>query len=226
MVFEVSKKIPSAHEEGIWSIVWNKNSIFSASEDCTTKRWNSETLKQELTLGGSHLGIVCIAVEENLVACSSLDSHIRIYENGDLLKNIDCGPVENWGVAFSRDSKYVASSGQSGNITFWNVETGGKEQVLNTNGKFTMSVAYSPDGKYIACGALDGVVTVFDVQESKRLHSIQASAMAIRSVTFSPDSNLLLAASDDMQVKIYNTKASEHIGSFFRTCFMGTFCCT
>jgi WD repeat-containing protein 61 len=79
--------------------------------------------------------------------------------------------VETWGVTFSPDGRFVASTGQSGNVNLWNIETGKKEQVFQTNGKFTVSVAWS--GNHIACGALDGVVTIFDVAENKRLHSIE-----------------------------------------------------
>jgi hypothetical protein len=39
----------------------------------------------------------------------------------------------------------VASTGQAGNINIWGVDTGKKEQVLSTNGKFTMSVAFVRD---------------------------------------------------------------------------------
>ncbi len=93
--------------------------------------------------------------------------------------------METWSIAFSPDGKYLASTGQAGNINIWGTETGKKEQVLAANGKFTMSVAFvsdvlyqitttqSPNGKYVACGAMDGVVSIFDVIESKRLHAIE-----------------------------------------------------
>jgi WD repeat-containing protein 61 len=131
-----------------------------------------------------------------------LDSNIKIWdiEVGGLLRGIDTGSsmyllfllshilkVETWGISFSPDGKFLASTGQTGNINIWSVETGQKQQVFSPNGKFTMSVAYvsfffhflfthswkSPNGQYIACGAIDGVVTIFDVNEGKRLHSIE-----------------------------------------------------
>jgi WD40 repeat protein len=67
-----------------------------------------------------------------------LDGHVKIwrFDDGILLKDIDTGPgslfrcnelsfeVETWGVSFSDDGKYVACSGQTGNVTIWNVESG------------------------------------------------------------------------------------------------------
>jgi WD40 repeat protein len=100
-----------------------------------------------------------------------------------ITRTVDC-----WGLAFSSDGKYIATTGQSGNINLWNCESGVKEMSLNTDGKFTMSVAFvrlfleiflqcyqSPNGKYVACGSQTGNVFVFDLGESKRLYTIDGN---------------------------------------------------
>lgn len=57
--------------------------------------------------------------------------------SGYLLSKGEC-----WGVGFSVDSKFVGSCGESGNVTLWNLQTLQKEQVLNSNAKFTISIAF------------------------------------------------------------------------------------
>jgi len=39
MVFEVSKKVENAHEDGIWAVAWRKEKIVTGSLDANTKVW-------------------------------------------------------------------------------------------------------------------------------------------------------------------------------------------
>lgn len=50
--------------------------------------------------------------------------------------------VDTWTVGFSPDSKFIATGTHSGKINLIGVESGKKESVLDTRGKFIMSVAY------------------------------------------------------------------------------------
>ena len=80
-------------------------------------------------------------------------------EAGKLLKSIDGGPgeegglmdilltfslslVDVWTLAFSADSRYLATGSHNGKINLFNVEEGKKESALDTRGKFIMSIAY------------------------------------------------------------------------------------
>lgn len=79
------------------------------------------------------------------IASSSLDSGLCFWDadTGHLLNQIALGPVDLWTVAFSPCNKYVISGSHEGKISFYNVETGKPEQVLDPqNGKFTLSIAY------------------------------------------------------------------------------------
>jgi WD repeat-containing protein 61 len=50
--------------------------------------------------------------------------------------------VECWTAAFSPDGRYIATGAHAGNVNTWVTETGEKDRVLETKGKFIMSVAY------------------------------------------------------------------------------------
>ena len=79
-----------------------------------------------------------------MAASSSLDSHVKIWdlENGKQAKSIDAGPVDAWTIAFSPDSRFLASGSHNGKINLFGVDTGRKETSLDTRGKFTLSIAY------------------------------------------------------------------------------------
>lgn len=45
-------------------------------------------------------------------------------------------------MAFSPDSRFIATGSHAGKINLIGVESGKKESALDTRGKFTMSIAY------------------------------------------------------------------------------------
>ena len=50
--------------------------------------------------------------------------------------------VDSWTVTFSPDSKYIATGSHTGKVNLIGVESGVKEETLDTRSKFTMSIAY------------------------------------------------------------------------------------
>ena len=50
--------------------------------------------------------------------------------------------VDVWTLAFSADSRYLATGSHNGKINLFSVDEGKKESALDTRGKFTMSIAY------------------------------------------------------------------------------------
>ena len=91
-----------------------------------------------------------------MAASSSLDSHVKIWdlENGKQAKSIDAGPVDAWTIAFSPDSRFLASGSHNGKINLFGVDTGRKETSLDTRGKFTLSIAYVRVCSMCGCGCV------------------------------------------------------------------------
>lgn len=50
--------------------------------------------------------------------------------------------VDTWTVTFSPDSKQIVTGSHPGKVNFVGVESGKKEESLDTRSKFTMSIAY------------------------------------------------------------------------------------
>lgn len=53
-----------------------------------------------------------------------------------------CPLVDAWSVAFSPDSKHIATGSHHGKVNIFGVESGKKEYSLDTRGKFILSIAY------------------------------------------------------------------------------------
>ena len=50
--------------------------------------------------------------------------------------------VDAWTIAFSPDSRLLASGSHTGKINLFGVESGKNETTLDTRGRFTLSIAY------------------------------------------------------------------------------------
>uniref|UniRef100_A0A3B3SPN3 Superkiller complex protein 8 n=1 Tax=Paramormyrops kingsleyae TaxID=1676925 RepID=A0A3B3SPN3_9TELE len=223
--YSILFKQEHAHDDAIWSTAWmkskmdNSETIVTGSLDDMVKvwKWSDEKLELQWTLEGHQLGVVSVDISQNgaIAASSSLDAHIRLWEldTGKQIKSMDAGPVDAWTVAFSPDSKYIATGSHLGKVNIFGVDSGKKEYSLDTRGKFILSIAYSPDGKYLASGAIDGIINIFDIATGKLLHTLEGHAMPIRSLTFSPDSQLLVTASDDGYIKIYDVQHANLAGT-------------
>ena len=53
--------------------------------------------------------------------------------------------VDVWTLAFSVDSRYLATGSHNGKINLFSVEEGRKQTALDTRGKFIMTIAYVSD---------------------------------------------------------------------------------
>ena len=71
-------------------------------------------------------------------------------------------------MSVSDDGKRLISGSFDRTVRFWDVESGGLIQVLQTNEEAVYSVALSPDGKTGLVGGYDGNVRVWNVAKAIR----------------------------------------------------------
>mmetsp|Transcript_7542 Transcript_7542/g.19441 ORF Transcript_7542/g.19441 Transcript_7542/m.19441 type:complete len:306 (+) Transcript_7542:33-950(+) len=228
-MFKVLDRV-EAHTDSVWSVAWSRDEgeevLLTGSVDTVVKSWhiNGEgKLNGRHKLEGHRLGVVSVAVNSagTVGMSSSLDSQIKIWdlERGNLIKDIDAGPVNAYSIAVAPNGQNVVAGSNTGDVTVFDVDRGDKVARLSSQGKFVMSVAYAPDGTRVAAGAIDGAVTVFDLTTGKQ-GSVQhqfgeAHSMPVRSVCFAPDerAQLLYTASDDGLIKLFDVRHPGHIGT-------------
>ena len=103
-------------------------------------------------------------------------------------------------VAFSPDSKRLASSSHDATVRIWDTATGKELHTLEKAHRFIAEcVAFSPDGKWLASGGWDATVRLWGPATGRKVRTLQASSFeddTVSSVAFSPDSKKLMAVGE------------------------------
>ncbi|KAK6337054.1 hypothetical protein TWF718_009840 [Orbilia javanica] len=108
------------------------------------------------------------------------------------------------GVAFSPDSKMVASASSDKTIQIWDTATGTALQTLRGHTSWVNSVAFSSDGKLIASASNDGTVRLWSVATGTALQTFRGHVLDVNSVAFPPDGKMVASASSDKTVRIWD----------------------
>src|SRR5262249_3082371 len=101
-------------------------------------------------------------------------------------------------VAFSPDRKTLATGGDGGRVTLWDIS--GKDLHTFQEGSSNVTaLAYSPDGRSLASGSASKILHVWDVAErSERLAIPVGRSGGCANLTFTRDNLILIAATGDV----------------------------
>src|SRR5262249_25581726 len=97
-------------------------------------------------------------------------------------------------VAFSSDSKTLASASGDKTVRLWDLATNKERATLQGHTESVMSVAFSPDGKILASASRDKTVKLWDVTTGKERATLKGHTGMVYSVAFSPDGRMLACA--------------------------------
>ena len=114
-------------------------------------------------------------------------------------------------VAFSVDSKILASGSEDGNLYLWDVETGRKLKALTEATENIFSVAFSNDGKTLASGNAGNTIRLWDIATGEKLKTLIGHTNWVFSVAFSPDGQTLASGSWDHTIRLWDTTTGQHL---------------
>jgi WD40 repeat protein len=107
-------------------------------------------------------------------------------------------------VAFSPDSRRLASCSRDRTVRLWQIDGGGC-RVLRGHTDEVYAVAFHPDGRRLATGGPDGAVWLWDLERGEEVARLQGHASFVWSLAFSPDGATLASGSGDATVRLWDT---------------------
>jgi WD40 repeat protein len=121
---------------------------------------------------------------------------------------------QQFGLAFSPDSRHLAVTDHGGRIRVWDVVANQGTFRLEGHTQNVNSLAFSPDGTRLASASKDHTVRLWDLAQRKPLHVLQGHTEEVTAVAFSADGRQLVSASDDLTVRVWEVSTGRDVGAF------------
>jgi len=120
-------------------------------------------------------------------------------------------------VAFSSDSRTLASGSVDTTVRLWDVDTDAHKATFAGHTDIVVSVAFSPDGQTLASGSDDNTIILWDVDTGDPRTTIVAHTDGINDVAFSPDGKTLASCGYryDSTVKLWDVETGALKTTFF-----------
>jgi WD40 repeat protein/tRNA A-37 threonylcarbamoyl transferase component Bud32 len=121
-------------------------------------------------------------------------------------------------VAFSPDSKSLASAGADRTVRVWEVPSGKETLTLRGHGDWVRGVAFSPQGDRLASAGGDQVVRVWDTATGRETLVLRGHTQPVLAVAFSPDGKRLASAAGNSvnpgEVRIWDATTDQSARTF------------
>jgi len=116
-------------------------------------------------------------------------------------------------VAFSADSKTLASGSMDGTIRLWDVASGQELKTLKGHSSDVNSVAFTPDGKTLASASDDNTIKLWDVVLGQELKTLKVDLNPVVSMAFSPDGKTLVSVCGVFNriIKLWDVSSGQEV---------------
>ena len=131
---------------------------------------------------------------KQLVAGVTLVGKIYLWESHDLNREriMDAHKTAVRALAFSADSRQLATAGDDGIVIVWDVHSGKARHLFQAHQRYARRVVFDHTGRYLASSGYDHTINVWDI-DSGRLHQTvsQTSINTMNGMAFHPHRSLL-----------------------------------
>ncbi len=117
-------------------------------------------------------------------------------------------------VAWSPDSKRVASAGQDKTLQTWDATNGQSTVTYRGHTDEIYAVAWAPHGRLLATGSKDGSMHVSQAANGSPLRAYYGHTGAVTAVAWSPDARRLVSGSEDGVVQVWSVASDTPLHAY------------
>jgi eukaryotic-like serine/threonine-protein kinase len=156
------------------------------------------------------VGRVAYSPDGRYLASVCRDGIVRVWErrSGQQLPSWKGGPeahqahVRGRGIAFSADSRYLATGGADGRILVLDLDAG-TGRIFEGHADTITQLAFRPDGLHLASAGEDGTVRLWDLKTGNAVRTFADHQSAVRGLAFSAEGQVISVGADGW-VKIWD----------------------
>ncbi len=210
------------HAGAVLAAAFTPVGILSAADDAGAIVWNASpgwTLTRTIgnaddpTIFGDRVTALAFSGDGKLLATGggepSRAGEVKLFNvaDGTLAKEIaDAHSDTVFGLEFSPDGKYLASSAADRFVKVFNVADGKLAKSFEGHSHHVLDVTWKSDGKVLASGGADNVIKVWDFITGDQQRTTAAFEKEVTSLAFVGTSPQVLASSGDKTVRLVNTE--------------------
>ena len=113
-------------------------------------------------------------------------------------------------LAWSPDSRAIASGSDDKSIRLWDVATGKSyPHPLRGHHNYVSTIAFSPKGNMLVSGSYDEAVFLWDIRTGRIMRSLPAHSDPVGGVDFIRDGTLIVSCAGDGLIRIWDTMTGQ-----------------
>jgi WD40 repeat protein len=106
-------------------------------------------------------------------------------------------------VAFSADSRQIASADDKGNVEVWEMYPVQRVRTIKASSQ-VLAMAFSPDGQQLATSSADGKISVWKLGGDDLISSFDVTGGPAYSIGYTPDGSRIAAGCKDGAIRLYS----------------------
>ncbi|MGI5365163.1 trypsin-like peptidase domain-containing protein [Streptomyces iakyrus] len=198
------------HTEPVTSVVFSPDGRTLATADYyETFLRDAVTGKKRTTLNTSALMVGFSRDGKTLATASFQDVQLWDAATGSSRAVLSGHSQEVLSLAFSWDSRTLATASRDKTVRLWDAATGRERTTLTGHDEYVNGVAFSPDGRTLATGSDDRTARLWNTATGKSHTRLIGHGNWVLSVAFSPDGRTLATGSDDKTARLWNTATGK-----------------
>ena len=218
---------PGGHKAVIWDVIFTKDSrhLVSASNDKTIRVWDvrtggiSRVIRGQIGVGPEgKIYAAALSPDNEWLAVGGAIGFpnkrwIRLYHfpTGRL-----AGLLKGHGnlvssIAFSPDSRFLASGSADKTVRVWDVSGKRAVHTLKGHKNYIYALAWFPDGRRLISGSDDHTLMIWDGETGRRIKTLTGHGDDVVSVAVSPDGRHIVSGSWDKTLRLWDGRSGAFV---------------